>query len=122
MTEPSKPFRVVLSMRRGWRMPPNTVSINRRSMWRNPYLVGMRLTDPVTNEEVTVRDKQHAVDLYRAWMTGWFERDPKMTIASVKPLQGRNLACGCKLGAPCHADVLLELIEKYTGGPKPDAG
>lgn len=27
-------------------------------------------------------------------------------------LRGKNLACWCKLGEPCHADVLLELANK----------
>ncbi|ASY56444.1 DUF4326 domain-containing protein [Sinorhizobium sp. CCBAU 05631] len=27
----------------------------------------------------------------------------------IKALRGRNLACWCKPGAPCHADVLLEI-------------
>ncbi len=27
-------------------------------------------------------------------------------------LRGRNLACWCKIGAPCHADVLLELANR----------
>jgi hypothetical protein len=27
-------------------------------------------------------------------------------------LRGKNLACFCKIGEPCHADVLLELANK----------
>jgi hypothetical protein len=27
----------------------------------------------------------------------------------VEELRGKNLACRCKLGAPCHADVLLQM-------------
>ncbi|WP_043620418.1 DUF4326 domain-containing protein [Ensifer sp. ZNC0028] len=27
----------------------------------------------------------------------------------IKALRGRNLACWCKLGTPCHANVLLEI-------------
>ena len=29
-----------------------------------------------------------------------------------KELAGKNLACWCKVGAPCHADVLLELANQ----------
>jgi hypothetical protein len=32
-----------------------------------------------------------------------------------KELHGRNLACWCKPGVPCHADVLLELANPPTG-------
>ncbi|HEX5183627.1 MAG TPA: DUF4326 domain-containing protein [Allosphingosinicella sp.] len=27
-------------------------------------------------------------------------------------LRGKNLACWCRLDAPCHADVLLELANR----------
>jgi hypothetical protein len=30
----------------------------------------------------------------------------------VKELRGKNLACWCKLGEPCHADVLLEIANR----------
>lgn len=30
----------------------------------------------------------------------------------IKALRGKNLACWCKPGAPCHADVLLELANR----------
>lgn len=44
----------------------------------------------------------------------------------VSALRGKNLACWCKPGAPCHADVLLELanapiceaVEGGANGPK----
>jgi hypothetical protein len=29
-------------------------------------------------------------------------------------LRGKNLACWCKLDAPCHCDVLLELANRPT--------
>jgi hypothetical protein len=31
--------------------------------------------------------------------------------AWVSPLLGHDLACWCPLDQPCHADVLIELIE-----------
>lgn len=30
----------------------------------------------------------------------------------IKSLRGKNLACWCEPGAPCHADVLLELANR----------
>lgn len=30
---------------------------------------------------------------------------------AVHYLQGKNLSCWCKLGEPCHADVLLEFVK-----------
>lgn len=92
---------------RGWRMPPNTVSVARPGRWGNPLRVGMW-------RGYTAAD---AVADYRRWI----ERDP--TVRSFhntfgKPpsldeiraeLRGKNLACFCPPGQPCHADVLLEL-------------
>jgi hypothetical protein len=45
--------------------------------------------------------------------------DPQMRWAAdypsdLLPLRGKNLACWCKLGEPCHADVLLELANGKT--------
>lgn len=42
------------------------------------------------------------------------ERFKKMTIgdAAKAYLCGKNLACWCKIGEPCHADILLELANK----------
>ena len=35
-------------------------------------------------------------------------------------LGGKNLACWCKPGDPCHADVLLDLANAaLTGAPEP---
>jgi len=40
---------------------------------------------------------------------------PEITAAlNVAELRGKNLACWCKLDAPCHADVLLELANEVT--------
>jgi len=84
------PRRVQLSRRRGWRLPPNTVVVSRPSKWGNPFV------SP---------DRADAVSRYRSWLleqlaTGRLE---------LSPLRGRNLACWCPPGEPCHADVLLEL-------------
>ena len=32
--------RIQLSRRKGWRMPPNTVSVARPTKWGNPFTVG----------------------------------------------------------------------------------
>jgi hypothetical protein len=34
---------------------------------------------------------------------------------NIGQLRGKNLACWCKPGAPCHADVLLELANVEAG-------
>lgn len=32
--------------------------------------------------------------------------------AALSLLRGKDLACWCKEGAPCHADILLELANQ----------
>jgi hypothetical protein len=31
-------------------------------------------------------------------------------LAAKIELRGKNLACWCRPGSPCHADILLELV------------
>ena len=54
-----------------------------------------------------VRDRAHAVELFRAHITYFDDNwDPELIR---RDLTGRNLMCWCPGGEPCHADVLLEL-------------
>lgn len=99
----SGPVRVQLSRRKGWRMPENTVKVDRTTRWGNPFIV-----DPIFGPET-------AVNGYRAWITMPYEPgEPEPArrhyiIANLRSLRGKNLACWCPLDQPCHADVLLEL-------------
>lgn len=57
--------------------------------------------------------RRFAVDLYHNWIgETWASSMP----AIVAELKGKNLACWCAPGAPCHADVLLDIA---NGGAKP---
>lgn len=116
MTEPK---RIQLSRAKGWRMPANAVKVDRSTPWGNPFKVdacretGYRGTD----EQIAAR----CVGAFEAWL-GPFWRDnwqgPESEAArsrildNIHELRGKDLACWCKLGAPCHADVLLELANE----------
>lgn len=98
------PERVQLSRAAGWRMPPNTVKVDRSTRWGNPYRLhgdGYPMTPEV------------AVGMFAALLNrgeGWVMRDRLTDLADVRrDLAGKNLACWCPLGQPCHADVLLLL-------------
>ncbi|WP_341209834.1 DUF4326 domain-containing protein [uncultured Sphingomonas sp.] len=100
-----EPHRVQLSRKKGWRMPENTVSVARPGPYGNQFVVGRDGT------------AQECVDQYRAdWEAGLAE--PKGSLhralysGALAKLRGKNLACWCKLGEPCHADVLLELANR----------
>jgi hypothetical protein len=60
----SAPVRIQLSRRKGWRMPPDTISVARPTEYGNRYIVGA-VVDHVDGTTVTVRDRAHAVHLYR---------------------------------------------------------
>lgn len=89
--------RVQLSRRKGWRMPPNTVNVARPHRWGNPHHIGLC---PVCGVEHT---RAEAVAELRAEI----ECDPMLTARLREELAGKNLACWCKLGEPCHADMLI---------------
>ena len=96
------PERIQLRRAKGWRKPPNTVVVARPTQWGNPYRVGY----------AGVKDRQQAVDRYRAWCKEWEGLAYPMIR---RDLRGKNLACWCPLEdadgnrVPCHADVLLEI-------------
>jgi Domain of unknown function (DUF4326) len=110
------PVRIQLSRKKGWRMPPNTVKVDRSTRWGNPFPVGEE--GPF---ERIAPDAEGATGFFRA-MLG----DPEMRAAAGYPdlvairreLGGRNLACWCA-GPHCHADVLLELA---NATPQPTGG
>ncbi len=99
----ASPRRVVMSRIKGFRMPPNTVCVDRRTMWGNPFKVGGRykimgqITDIVTAEQ--------AVEAFEYWL---LDGDGQNIFARIGELRGLNLACWCKKGCTCHADILLK--------------
>lgn len=117
----SGPVRVQQKRTKGWRKPPNTVSVARPSRYGNPFAVGHQFQVIDTAVVIVVRSHwrpvfvytaAEAVALYRDWMTHRidvvsFHKRP--TRADMKQIAGKNLMCFCPLDQPCHADVLLEL-------------
>lgn len=125
------PERIQLSRATGWRMPPNTVKVDRTTPWGNPWAPGSPGTVRIAKlgggwdvcrlpMAVTL---EGCVDRHRRWMRGEFT-DPAGAIKWNHPLydavicdappdpqalRGKNLACWCALDAPCHADALLAL-------------
>ena len=104
-----KPYRVQLSRKKGWRMPPNTVKVSRPSPFGNPFRVG----------EEGVSNNAHAVRLFKKLLADYnkdLANDDELfyfTEERIRAyLRGKNLACWCKLTDECHADVLLELANK----------
>ena len=89
------PERIQLSRKKGWKMPPNTVKVDRSTGYGNPF--------PAKD----VGGAEEAVRRFRVFVLGFLD-EPSVR-ANMEKLRGKNLACWCKIGEPCHADVLLEL-------------
>ena len=105
------PCRIQRKRTKGWRMPANTVYVGRPSRWGNPFKVGTEYVRPKMQpgggqQAGIVADRSHAVSLYRRFTA----RETRLQIEAYRELRGKNLACFCPLDQPCHADVLLELV------------
>lgn len=99
-----KPVRVQLSRAKGWRMPPNTVKVDRSTKWGNPFRAGAEYQTVAAGPRIC-RDADDAVRLF--WPIAYCR------VESIRrELRGKNLACWCPLGESCHADVLLELANR----------
>jgi hypothetical protein len=70
------------------------VYVGRPSKWGNPYVAE------------TDAERANAVELFRQWVYDLIERG---VYHDINELRGKNLACWCKEGEECHADILLYL-------------
>lgn len=95
-------------------MPENTVKVCRPGMWGNPFVVTekRRPGTSVGGFYIAVPTVEDAVECYREMLAS--EGETAEALRSRLPeLRGKNLACWCKPGEPCHADVLLELANGH---------
>lgn len=104
---PPVPHRVQRRRTAGWRKPENTVVVTRPGRWGNPHIVGAMgypvLPGGALGDSLVEITPQLAVDWHRNQVLA----DPEMIAAIRLHLRGRNLACWCGPGRPCHADTLL---------------
>ena len=118
------PVRLQLSRKKGFDLQAHSLAVNglpaanvaRPGPWGNPFIVGH---DGTASE---------CVKLYRgllAWgpcltCNAGVDRQRgarEYLFAHIDDLRGCNLACWCRAGKPCHADLLLELASE--GRPAP---
>jgi hypothetical protein len=106
------PKRIQRKRTKGWKMPPNTVSVTRPGKWGNPYYPGSGRSRGFFDSDMRmcqhdVRDPQVQVRWFREYMG---QKLGEGTLKEyIEPLRGKDLACWCPLDQPCHADVLLEI-------------
>lgn len=105
------PERIQRKRAKGWRMPPDTIIVDRSTKWGNPFRVGPG------------RAQAYAVKLFEHMLNGYIavSADPtmeeqeayrSMLIRDLAELKGKNLACWCRPDQPCHADALLKLANR----------
>lgn len=90
-----KPIRIQRKRTKGWRIPLNTVYVGRPSKWGNPY-TGLR----------AVEEYRDRLEGNKALMPDLFQE------VVINPLRGKNLCCWCPIDQECHADILLEMVNK----------
>jgi hypothetical protein len=88
-------------------MPAGTVKIDRSTEWGNPFRVGATAKHPLSGRRTHIATSETSIALYRAWLKT--PAGQRFTRDARRELRGRNLACWCKPGAPCHGDVLLRI-------------
>lgn len=135
------PVRVQLSRRAGWRMPENTVKVDRSTRFGNPFVCMRPYGCPKSpiydhGEEEDGTPSMHCcVETFRLWVEQGIRGEESRIIGKggglraafmaangnvertklvdgLPKLRGKNLACWCALDAPCHADVLLDLANR----------
>ena len=119
------PVRIQRKRTKGWKMPPDTVCVTRPGRWGNKFVIGdyamkgdasghrgpFRMCYTITSAEhadsryTHIKDAATAVEWYEWFMTNY-------PAADIGELRGKNLACWCPIGSPCHADVLLKLANQ----------
>ncbi len=111
------PKRIQRKRTKGWRLPENARCVTRPSRWGNPWRVGDRICDgdgsgflsPIIALSTSrIHFPAQAVTLFHAYAKARLRVEPEW----LAPLRGKDLACYCQPGEPCHADVLLDLANR----------
>lgn len=111
------PHRIQRKRTKGWKMPENTIAVTRPGKFGNPFRVGgwfamdtmgmswCEATPGFEDDRFTLLETaEQAVQMFREYR----QKYPLLK-SDIEELRGKDLACWCKIGQPCHADVLLEI-------------
>jgi hypothetical protein len=101
-------------------MPEGAVYVGRPSKWGNPFEVvksaGRFLVFDSRLNDGYLSAHDDKADAHRQAVVDWIldlEKDPLRLVvagAMATELRGHDLACWCPVGTPCHADVILDLV------------
>lgn len=129
------PDRVQLRRTKGWRIPEGCRKVDRSTRYGNPFHVwrspsgawAVRLTGGELLVDASSRERaaRASVDLFGLLMNV-DDRPARVHLAGrsfampayptldelVDELRGLDLACWCPIGSPCHADTILEVVNR----------
>lgn len=114
-----KPQRMQLSRKAGFNLQATSRALNglparritRPGRWGNPFTI----EDTARRYGLDAEAAQaKAVALCAAWLRGSLDEKlspgpPPSRLEVRRELAGHNLACWCRPGTPCHADILIEI-------------
>lgn len=125
----TKPVRLQLSRRKGFDLHAHSRSVNglecvsvaRPGKWGNPVTQRdfddlQSFLSKIGREPLKGTWQEHAVILFDAWIGGEIPEIgiPPSIDEMKRELAGKNLACWCAPNTPCHADVLLDLVNEVA--------
>lgn len=101
------PQRIQRKRSKGWRLPDGAAIVDRMTKWGNPFIVNPGYKPGSGNPQfgMNVPTVEDAIECYRLYVLCQIE----CGVLDINELRGKDLACWCKIGQPCHADVLLEI-------------
>lgn len=133
------PTRITLQRAKGWRLQavaPGAIKVDRggKGLFGNPWIAGAPAAISLATADYWLADDMdpaRVVATYEWWLAGgypngnllpaaanylgraqarlhlWTRREA--ILSALPTLRGKPLACWCKPGCPCHADILLRL-------------
>ena len=96
------PVRLQRKRTLGWRTPPGAIYIGRPTPYGNSYNIDA--PHPVHGWPMSAAE---AVALFERDLLALIEINDYATSLRLDALQGCDLLCWCKEGAPCHGDIWL---------------
>jgi hypothetical protein len=95
-----RPCRICWNPILGDVLPPRTKLITPPSRWANPFMAKVKARESADAHTASVAR-------YQKWILSPQQGQLRSEVKRV--LAGWNLACKCRVGSPCHGDVLLAI-------------
>jgi hypothetical protein len=121
----TQPVRLQLSRSKGFNLQKlsretnglEAVVVARPSLFGNPFTVTTKMrpgTKVMGGTYIAVPTIGDAIECFREMLAEESAEGSRaaQVLKHLGDLRGNNLACWCKPGEPCHADVLLEIANR----------